>query len=313
MQEPLNIGVQGLPNIPGLSDPAAQAAVSTALKAPDQATLLAENQARLAAMGITGRGGEEQEKRIQEARALYEQSKPSALDELIRVFGQAGQYKGLSGTGPAYTAMQAQNRAADLKMKQQEMEMQNAIDVARRTEGIAGANKVGDTMGKLRDTAASTGASVLGSQMQGNIQLANQASSNAAQMQIARERNLNSLEVARIQAATANRPGETERMLAAYGDLKAKDPKAAEDYMRNIERVRTGSRGQTAQEALALRRQGLVDKNEVYKNASQQYYFTKDPAKKAQAKAIMDEIERKEGIAPDMPGSIQSLVDQYAR
>jgi hypothetical protein len=83
--------------------------------------------------------------------------------------------------------------------------------------------------------------------------------------------------------------------------------------MRNIERVRTGSRGQTAQEALALRRQGLVDKNEVYKNASQQYYFTKDPAKKAQAKAIMDEIERKEGIAPDMPGSIQSLVDQYAR
>lgn len=312
-QEPLNIGVQGMPNIPGLSDPGAQAAVSAAMKTPDQAALIAENQARLAAMGITGRGGEEQEARIQAARDLYEKSRPSGLDELIRVFGQAGQSKGLSGMGPAYTAMQAQKRAEDLKMQQQEMEQRNAIDVARRAEGIAGANKVGDILGKLRDTAATTGASVLGHQMAGNVQLANQASQNATQMQIARERNLNAIEVANIQAASANRPGETERMLAAYGALKAKDPKAAEEFMRNIERVKTGSRGQTAQEALSIKRQGLVEKNEAYKNATQQYYFTKDPAKKAQAKAIIDEIERKEGIASDMPSSIQSLVEQYAR
>ena len=114
-------------------------------------------------MGVTGRGGEDQEARIQAARDLYEKSRPSGLDDLIRVFGQAGQYKGFSGLGPAYSAMQAQKRGEDLKMQQQEMEMRNAVDVARRTEGIAGANKVGDILSRLRDTSATTGASVLGS------------------------------------------------------------------------------------------------------------------------------------------------------
>jgi uncharacterized protein YmfQ (DUF2313 family) len=312
-QQPLNVGVQGMPNIPGLNDPAAAAAVATALKAPDQATLLTENQARLAAMGVTGRGGEDQEARIQAARDLYNQSKPSGLDDLIRVFGQAGQSKGLSGLGPAYTAMQAQKRAEDLKMQQQEMEMRNAVDVARRTEGIAGANKVGDILGRLRDTSATTGASVLGSQMQGNVQMANQASSNATQMQIAKERNLNALEVQRIQSAAANRPGETERLLSQYGALKAKDPQAAEQMLQDIERIKTGTRGQTAQDKVALQRQALVEKSEPYKNAAQQYYFSKDPAKKAAAKAIMQEIERNAGIMPDLPDNIDSLVKQYAK
>lgn len=312
-QPPLNVGVQGLPNIPGLSDPAAAAAVSTALKAPDQASLLSENEARLKAMGVTGRGGEEQEARIQAARDLYEKSRPSGLDDLIRVFGQAGQYKGLSGTGPAYTAMQTQKRAEDLKMQRDEMEMRNAVDVARRSEGIAGANKVGDTLSKLRDTSATTGASVLGHQMQGNVQLANQASSNASQMQIARERNLNSIEVAKIQAASANRPGETERLMMQYGALKAKDPQAAEVFMSDLERIKTGSRGATAQEKIALQRQALVEKSEPYKNAAQQYYFSKDPAKKAAAKAIMQDIERNAGIMPDLPDNIANLVNQYAK
>jgi hypothetical protein len=302
-----------MPTIPGLNDPAAQAAVSTALKAPNQGELLSENEARLKAMGVTGRGGEEQEARIQAMRQLYEKSKPSGLDDLIRVFGQAGQYKGLSGTGPAYTALQAQKRAEDLKMQQQEMELRNAVDVARRSEGIAGANKVGDTLGKLRDTAATTGASVLGHQMSGNVQLANQASSNAVQMQIAKERNLNAIEVAKLQLASANRPGETERLMSTYGELKAKDPQAAEQFMLDLERVKTGSRGATGQEKVALQRQALVEKNEAYKNAAQQYYFAKDPAKKASAKAIMQEIERNAGIMPDLPDNIASLVNQYAK
>ena len=305
--------VSAMPTIPGLNDPAAAAAVATALKAPDQASLLSENQARLAAMGVTGRGGEDQEARIQAARDLYEKSRPSGLDDLIRVFGQAGQSKGLSGLGPAYSAMQAQKRGEDLKMQQQEMELRNAVDVARRTEGIAGANKVADILGKLRDTSATTGASVLGSQMQGNVQLANQASSNAAQMQIARERNLNSLEVARIQAASANRPGETERLLSQYGALKEKNPQAAEQMLQDIERIKTGSRGTTAQDKIALQRQALVEKNEAYKTAAQQYYFAKDPAKKAAAKAIMQDIERGAGIMPDLPDNIESLVKQYAK
>ena len=168
-------------------------------------------------------------------------------------------------------------------------------------------------MSKLRDTAASTGSSVLGSQMQGNVTLANQASSNATQMQIARERNLNALEVQRIQTATANRPGETERLLAQYGALKEKNPQAAEQMLLDIERIKTGTRGATAQDKVALQRQALVEKSDPYKNAAQQYYFSKDPAKKAAAKAIMQEIERNAGIMPDLPDNIESLVKQYAK
>lgn len=303
----------GLPSIPGLNDPAAQAAVTTALKAPNQAELIAEDRARREAMGVTGRGGEEQEARIQAMREAYEKSKPSGLDDLIRVFGQAGQYKGLSGTGPAYTALQAQKRAEDMKMQQQEMELRNAVDVARRTEGIAAANKVADVLGKMRDTSATTGASVLGSQMQANVNLANQASSNAVQMQIAKERNLNALEVAKLQLASANRPGETERLMMQYGELKAKDPQKAEQFMADLERIKTGSRGATAQDKVALQRQALIEKNEAYKTAAQQYYFAKDPAKKAAAKAIMQDIERGAGIMPDLPDNIASLVNQYAK
>lgn len=302
-----------MPTIPGLNDPAAQAAVATALKAPNQADLIAEDRARREAMGITGRGGEEQEARIQAARDLYEKSRPSGLDELIRVFGQAGQSKGLSGLGPAYTALQAQKRAEDAKMQQTEMEQRNLIDTTRRTEGIAAANKVADVLGKMRDTSATTGASVLGSQITGNVSLANQASSNATQMQIAKERNLNAIEVQKIQSAAANRPGETERLMMQYGALKAKDPQAAETFLQDLERIKTGSRGATGQEKVALQRQALVEKSEPYKNAAQQYYFSKDPAKKAAAKAIMQEIERNAGIMPDLPDSIASLVNQYAK
>ena len=149
--------------------------------------------------------------------------------------------------------------------------------------------------------------------MQGNVQMANQASSNATQMQIAKERNLNALEVQRIQSAAANRPGETERLLAQYGALKAKDPQAAEQMLQDIERIKTGTRGQTAQDKVALQRQALVEKSEPYKNAAQQYYFSKDPAKKAAAKAIMQEIERNAGIMPDLPDNIANLVSQYAK
>jgi hypothetical protein len=98
-----------------------------------------------------------------------------------------------------------------------------------------------------------------------------------------------------------------------YGALKAKDPQAAEVFMSDLERIKTGSRGATAQDKIALQRQALVEKSEPYKNAAQQYYFAKDPAKKAAAKAIMQEIERGAGIMPDLPDNIANLVNQYAK
>jgi hypothetical protein len=71
---------------------------------------------------------DDQRARAEQERSAYEKSRPSGLDELIRVFGQAGQYKGLSGTGPAYTAMQQQRRAEDLAMERRQNELLTAIE-----------------------------------------------------------------------------------------------------------------------------------------------------------------------------------------
>jgi hypothetical protein len=58
----------------------------------------------------------------------FEKSRPSGLDDLIRVFGQSSQYKGLSGVAPAYTANKQQQRAEELAMTKQYNELMNLAD-----------------------------------------------------------------------------------------------------------------------------------------------------------------------------------------
>ena len=70
----------------------------------------------------------DQRSRADKERSAYENSRPSGLDELIRVLGQSGQYKGLSGLAPAYTAMQRQNRAEDLAMEQRQNSLMTDIE-----------------------------------------------------------------------------------------------------------------------------------------------------------------------------------------
>jgi hypothetical protein len=77
---------------------------------------------------------EEQRQRAASERAAFDKTRPSGLDDLIRVFGQAGQYKGLSGLAPAYTANKQQQRAEELAMEQRQNQLLNAID-AREYEG----------------------------------------------------------------------------------------------------------------------------------------------------------------------------------
>lgn len=111
--------------------------------------------------------------------------------------------------------------------------------------------------------------------------------------------NLNAKEIAYIQAASANRPGETERLLKTYNDLKLTDPAAAEEMMKNLERIKTGSKPETAQQTLELKRQTLMAKDESYKMASMAYYNAKDSVKKQKAKDTMDAIEKAYGIVGD--------------
>ena len=70
----------------------------------------------------------DQRARGEQERSAYEKSRPSGLDELIRVLGQSGQYKGLSGLAPAYTAMQKQNRAEDLAMEARQNKLMSAVE-----------------------------------------------------------------------------------------------------------------------------------------------------------------------------------------
>jgi len=95
---------------------------------------LAEQRAARQGAGMTEPAGAAQMARLKALQEQYESSKPSALDDLIRVFGQAGQYKGLSGTGPAYTANQAQKRAQDLGMAQKINELMGGVETTQRGE-----------------------------------------------------------------------------------------------------------------------------------------------------------------------------------
>jgi hypothetical protein len=146
---------------------------------------------------------------------------------------------------------------------------------------------------KIQNEAAGLGAQVLSGE-----NIAKEKNLNALEVQ--RLHGLNNLEVQRLHNLSANRPGETERMMAEYANIKAsKGEAAAEEYMKNLERIKTGSRGATAQESLAIKRQALLDKNTNYQMASAAFYNAKDPDKKAKAKATMDAIEQRElGITP---------------
>jgi hypothetical protein len=82
-------------------------------------------------------------------REQFEKGRPSGLDDLIRVFGQAGQYKGLSGLAPAYTANQQQKRAEELAMARQYNELMNLAD----TKELEGAKEVFGARTKAFDRA----------------------------------------------------------------------------------------------------------------------------------------------------------------
>jgi hypothetical protein len=136
----------------------------------------------------------------------------------------------------------------------------------------------------------------------------------------AAEQNKNAKDIAYIQQATTNRPDVTERRIAEYNRLKAIDPAAAAEYIKTLELVTTGSKAQTAQELLELKRQGLMAKDENYKMAAMAYYNAKTPEKKQKAKDTMDAIEKAYGIVGDStagagapPPDVAALLQKYGK
>ena len=200
--------------------------------APSQDQLMAEELARRKAFGIEGEAGAGAEGRREEQRKRFEASQPSGLDDLIRVFGQAGRYKGLSGLGPAYTENEDRKRAGRAAFESQMDDQMTSIEEKRRADKLGRAAGIGTGLEKSRELSQKD--------------------------REATQRNLTSVEVARIQAASANRPGETERMMAEYSRLKAKDPAAAAQYLATVSQIKTGLPGG----------KGTMTRNEAQDNVS---------------------------------------------
>tara|TARA_R110000823_G_scaffold33223_14_gene93155 strand:- start:1090 stop:2286 length:1197 start_codon:yes stop_codon:yes gene_type:complete len=71
---------------------------------------------------------QDQRARADQERSTYAANKPSGLDNAIRFFGQSALSKGMSGMGPAYTAMKQQERSEEQKMQERLNELYNTAD-----------------------------------------------------------------------------------------------------------------------------------------------------------------------------------------
>jgi hypothetical protein len=182
----------------------------------------------------------DQRARAEGRQAAYEKSKPSGLDDLIRVFGQAGQYKGLSGLAPAETAMQQQRRAEDLAMQKQQDELLTAIEgrsVAADKEIFGAREKSMSAANKAFQDRLMTNTKTLA-----DLAGVDQRRMDEALNRLSQEK-LEKLRIA-ARAAEASRPGEAERIEAKYMGMIAKGQvKEAEEYLARISKIKGGAGG----------------------------------------------------------------------
>jgi hypothetical protein len=227
--------------------------------------------------------------------------------------GQRGLAALVGGTGRALgeAATAAEERRMTFDKAQQDLADNDAktrFEIAnlRRAEERGDAKAVYDSKVKIGELTQQR------VQLQG--QVANQMAGNESAERVARANNLTQLEVARINQASANRPGETERLLMQYAELKrTKGEAAAEEFMKTIERTKFGNKPLIASENNAIKRLQLLDKDDNYKIQAR---IADDPKQKPEARArareIMDAIERRNGIIDSSSGpAIGSVQDGY--
>ena len=106
-------------------------------------SLIAEQQAIQKGLGLDEAAGKNKLERIADINKQYQATQLTPAQELISMFGLAGQSKGLSGLAPAYTSMAAQKRAADLAQAKSINELMGGVEDTQRAEKTATAGKVG--------------------------------------------------------------------------------------------------------------------------------------------------------------------------
>jgi hypothetical protein len=216
----------------------------------------------------------DQRSRADKERSAYENSRPSGLDELIRVLGQSGQYKGLSGMAPAYTAMQRQNRAEDLAMEQRQNSLMTAIEGREYDSG--------KELFSANTTAFNNAKKLFGEESAAQIRgVADLAQVTQSQINSALDR-LTDIEmkrldrVAKAEELKANGAGEARkvkflalkaqaRKLAEEG--KPKEAADAEAQAADILTLSAGTAGVgAARNAIMQRRATMVELQEIIKN-----------------------------------------------
>jgi hypothetical protein len=189
---------------------------------------------------------EEQRQRAAGERAAFEKTRPSGLDDLIRVFGQAGQYKGLSGLAPAYTANQQQRRAEELAMEQRQNQLLTGID---KSEYEGGKELFGARTGAMKDANKS-----FQDRLKSRSEvLAQMAGVDQRAIDSALDR-LNATQIARMRAVEGTTAGE--RVTAQYLKLKAENkPAEAEALLEaHLKVTRGGEKEDTLGKEIAKKR-----------------------------------------------------------
>jgi hypothetical protein len=166
-----------------------------------------------------------------------------AVNAGLEAMMRGGNYgSGASNQRLAYEAADLAQMEAQNKGRAAIEATQRAEDVAARTRGLGSLNTEAERAAKSKGERLTSLTAA-----QGDFQRA-ASSKYTADMGLAQQTlaNMGSKEVAEIHArsaaASANRPGEQERMLAKYLDLRARDPKAAELYMQSFERIKLGGK-----------------------------------------------------------------------
>lgn len=259
------------PGMPARS-PLMEEAVAAARQAPERPTpegIIAAQNALLPPElqeAARQKRAQEAQARMAESAKAFESSRPSGLDQLIKVFGQAGQYKGLSGLGPAYT----QNRE---RMAAEEGAFRREQEAMR-----AGAEKqqLGEAAGlfeaRSKDLAGQTEAyrKQLASRTEA---LAGLAGADQRSIDSALNR-MNEREIAelRIAADKANalRPGAGERITAQILKLRSEGKtKEADELLQTYGAVSgSGAAGVGAQRnAIAEKRLQIASWKDIRDNA----------------------------------------------
>jgi len=205
----------------------------------------------------------------------------------------------------------ARGREEKQQLLQREREM-NRIKMMQEIETARIAQSRGDFAAKRQADME------VAKYQQKDREIAGQLTSNLAQIEAANARTFAELKaraeenklsretqllVARIQAASANRPGETERMFDEYQRLLREDPtgKKAEAYMSTVERLKGAGRVDSVEQQKL--KAALDSKRNTLKTYMENMAYANKPEVKEEIKRLQQEIK---GIENQLLGGATS-------